>query len=195
MNYPVTRMYASAKQAAEAVARLQQHGFTAEQINSVTPENAGSDAEAITAKIAAGNVLQATARLYAEGIKRGASLVSVQAPFGMGGDATAVLDGFGPIDSGVAEVRDLAAAWDDATPMSSALHLPVIVKGDPTFSGFFSVKVLSRSGATLCSLLGIPELSRGSRQSSTFGIGLLTSSAMSLSSKLGLPLLLGSSRR
>jgi hypothetical protein len=186
-------MYASAQQATDAVAELKVHGFTDDQISLVTPANAGSDLDGIAAKIMAGYVLKAYARIYAEGIKRGAALVSVLAPFGMGVAATEALDSFGPIDSGVKQVADAATPWDDATPISSALRIPAIVKGDPTFSGFFSMPVLGRKGRTLCSLLGIPEISGPGKP--TFDSNLLTNPGMSLSSKLGLPLLLGGGSR
>jgi hypothetical protein len=186
-------MYASAQQAADAAARLKSIGFTDDQISLVTPANSGSDPEAIIATIMAGYVLKSHAGVYAERVRGGASLVSVVAPFGMGGEATQILDSFDPIESGVPEARDTAKGWDDSAPISSALRIPTLVKGDPTFSGFWSMPVLARNGRTLCSLLGIPEISGSGK--TTFGGGLLTDSALSLSSKLGLPLLLSSGSR
>jgi len=185
-------MYASAQQATDAAAQLKLHGFTDDQINVVTAANASSDAGAIAVQIMKGYVLKARAQVYAEGVRRGAALVSVLAPFGTGGQATQILDDFGPTDSGVAEVVDSARLWDDAAPISSALRIPALVKGDPTFSGFWSMPVLSKKGRTLCSLLGLPEVSDSGK--TTFG-SLLTSSATTFSSKLGLPLLLSSGSR
>ena len=192
MIHPVTRVYASAQQATEAAAQLKASGFTDDLVTLITPANAASTADGIATQIMAGYVLKARAKIHAEEIKRGASLVSVQAPFGMGGAASDILDSFAPVESAAAEGSDTTMRWDDAAPISSALRIPAIVDGDPTFSGFWSMPVLSKRGRTLCSLLGLPEVSGSGK--TTFG-GLLTSSSLSFSSKLGLPLLIGGGSR
>jgi hypothetical protein len=155
MIYPIVRMYASEQDAGRAYARLQACGLAPALINLVTPAKAGSE-EAAVAAIAAGLVLKADAKVYAKGILRGNSLVSVSAPFGTGRTYEALLDEFHPVDSGLSEPDD-GPVWDDAAPFSSAFGLPVL--SAPSRYSFLGLPALSRSACTTSSALGLPELS------------------------------------
>jgi len=168
---PVTRMFDSARQATDAVGALKLNGFPDDQITLVAPSDNAST-ESIMASIMAGHVLRADAAVYAAGIARGRALVIVRAMFGMGGKACAILDGFNPVDSGIAADVEPFAGWDEAAPLSSALSIPLLSTNPTPFSSFWSMPLLTRNPRTLNTLF--PALSSG---------------ATPFSSMLGLPLL------
>lgn len=197
MNHPIVRIYASAEQANAAVTRLRKWGFEEELINLVTasskpaanaPASAASD-DPVLSSIMAGYVLKSHAKVYAAQVQRGAALVSIRPPFGRGNVAEFLLDEGGQaIGRGIEDDSDRLQPWDDATPFSSSLMLPVLVKATAPFSAFWVLPTITRKGGTLCSALGLSELA----DSSTFLFGnpSLSRSAAPLSSSIGLPLLL-----
>jgi hypothetical protein len=156
MIYPIVRMYANEQDAVRAYTRLQACGLASELINLVTPARASSENAAVAA-IAAGLVLKAHARVYAQGILRGNSLVSVSAPFGTGRTYEAMLDEFNPVDSGLTEDHG-GPVWDEAAPFSSAFGMPVL--SAPSRYSFLGLPAISRAGATTSSSFGLPELAR-----------------------------------
>lgn len=195
MSQPIVRMYASVEHAKAAVARLSNWGFEDSIINLVTasstppanaPRGAASD-DPVLSSVMAGYVLKAHAKVYAEGIRRGKALVSITPPFGRGTMAEFLLDEGGQtVDTGLVLEEDRLMPWDDATPLSCALRLPVLVKGTAPLSAFLVAPVLTRQSRSLGSALGIPELSSSPF---IFGAPALSRESAVLSSKLGLPVL------
>ena len=175
MSHAITRLYSTAAQATAVVAALKQKKFTDDLITVVHPTTPAAATDAIVAAITAGYVLKADARVYAQGVQRGLSLVSVLAPFGSGGKVLRILDAFSPVESGVRHGAP-APLWDEYSPFSSALRLPVLLKGNAVFSSFWSLPVLSRKSWTVSSALHIPAVSSGSIGASRFGITLLLKS-------------------
>jgi hypothetical protein len=169
--YPITRIYHSYAQAIEAARDLQQAGFKAGEISLVTPaagqDNAGQPSarsvDDIAAEIAAGKVLKADARHYAEHVKRGQSLVTVRAPFGTGGKAIFILDALNPVATDIERRRHSRANWDEAAPLSSALRIPVLSRRGTPFSTAWGLKLLSNRAAPFSSLFGLPTLSKDRR--------------------------------
>ena len=186
MSQTINRMYETLARANNAAWALRHEGFT--DVHVCSRGAAGSSTDAIIAALTKGLVLKAHAKVYAEGIQHGASLVTVHAPFGTADAATSVLERHGPIDSGVPEPELDMLLWDEAAPCSSAMRVRVLLDDSMTFSRFWNVKPLVKSGKTTSSALGLPE-SRGSRGpfSGTFGLPLL--SKLMVSSMLGMPLL------
>jgi hypothetical protein len=178
-------MYATAAAAGRAFAQLEDRGLTREdnQINLVTPETAGS-AEGLVAAIKQGLVLEADARVYAQGILRGHSLVSLMAPFGAGRMYEELLDALDPVDTGLAPPLP-EPAWDDAAPLSSALGLPVILPPSPY--QFMGLPAIIASGATTSAALGLGELAR--HDFTVFGTPRLSHDPAPFSALLHLPLL------
>jgi hypothetical protein len=139
------------------------------------------------AAITKGNVLKSYARVYAEGISKGGSLVTVHAPFSGAARAARILGKFSPIESGISEPESHVMQWDEATPMSCILQIPVLLEDPAPFSRFWNVPPLSGGSFSLSSLFGIPLLTKAASRSSSLGIPLLSSNATPLSSLLGIP--------
>ncbi len=177
MNYPIVGLFATSGQAADAIKKLTAEGFTSDLITLVD-SSAGAGKDKIVAAITAGYVLLAHARVYAEGIAKGQSLVIVRAPFSAGGKATKILAAFKPLEVGIEEPADRAALWDEAAPISSALRIPTLSTG--LFSTFWTLPVLTHKDVRL----PFPELTQS--HSTTR----LSSNPTPLSSLFKLPLLL-----
>jgi hypothetical protein len=189
-------MYASVEQAQAVVSRLLDRGFSADLVTLVTasskppanaPASAASD-DPVLSSILACYVLKAHAVVYAERVRKGQALVVVRPEFSSGALAEGILDAGHPVDSGVVVDHERLPLWDDAAPLSSLFHIPPLVKGTAPLSAFFVLPVITRRGGTLCSALGLPELS--SHDSYIFGAPALSGSASPLSSALNLPTLL-----
>ena len=188
MSHEITRMFASADTARAAAAELAEEGFN--DVHVVTPPSKeDAPVSAIAAQIAQGRVLLADAKIYAEGVARGGSLVTVHAPFGTGMLATSILEQHGPIASGMPEAP-APKIWDEAAPFSSAMHMPLL-SDDPTpMSRYMGIRPLSVSGRSFSSTIGMPLLSDNPMPlSSLLGMTRLSDKAAPLSSLLGLPLL------
>lgn len=191
MRTPITRIYDTARQAMDAVSALKQRGFAEDAINLVSAtDGQASSLEEITKAIMAGWVLKDEAKVYAEGVQRGQSLVSVRAPFGSGVRAGWIMDRFGPAASPIKEYREPLPQWDDAAPLSSALNMPVLVNSSAPLSNTFGMATLSRNAAPLSSLFCMGTKSRNPTPlSSLLGLPLLANDPAPLSSILGLRLL------
>ena len=133
MVSPVTRLFATAQQATDAIRELKASGYSDSQIFVVHP---GADSDATVKAIMAANVLKADAVRYAEHVKGGRTLIAVDADFGRGAEARALLDHHGTVDPGFEEKGyELDTTWDEATPLSSALRLPVLSRPRLRFLG------------------------------------------------------------
>ena len=187
MSQTISRMYASHDQALRAAHDLRTNRLDRfDSVHVVSRDDApDADADAITASIMKGYVLKAHAKVYAKRIQQGGALVTVHAPFGTAVAAMQILDKYGPIDGGVAEPEDRLPAWDDATPVSCALSLPVLLDNDSSFSKFWSLPLLLTPSAT-----AVPKRTHSSAPfTGTFGMALLSNKPTILSSLLGLPVL------
>jgi hypothetical protein len=185
-------MYGSAQSANDAVRKLQAEGFVAGDIDLITAttgQRAAGAGDPVLAAILAGRVLRSKATVYAQGVHRGHALVIVRAPFSWGVDAVEILDSFGPVASGVPADPPAGMGWDEATPFSCAFRLPLLL---PASTGFLlrQVPLVTRTGRTLCSALGLGELaSPGPALSRVLGMPLLSRRGTPLSSAFGLRLL------
>lgn len=192
MSHEISRMFGSQDSADSAVAELQEEGF--DEIHVVHGPAAAKKAvratvQDIALQIARGNVHMPDALIYAEGVAKGKSLVTVHAPFGRGLKALSILESFDPVDSGMPEAEHLPL-WDEATPMSSALMMPVLLDDPAPFSKFWNIAPLASDSCYASGVIGMPLLSRSdSPGDSRWGLPFLSSNPAPLSSKLGLPLL------
>ncbi len=219
MREPIVRLFISASQAQNAAAALLAAQFAPGRVHLVSAPSPSDHAslDEITASVMAGYVLRSRARVLAERILGGCSLVVVHPPFGSAGLAIRTLESFGATESGLASAVEPSRAWDEAAPLSSALALPVrwnqptplsnmlclpaLKKSRPGFLGDLYPHTLSMSdvigmpvlcsvGAPLSRLLGLKLLKQGAAPlSSTLGLKLLRQGAAPLSKALGLKLL------
>jgi hypothetical protein len=178
-------MYRTPEQAASAKTALEEVDYS--DVHLVSADSTSASIDEIIAAITKGNVLKAHARVYAEGISKGGSLVTVHAPFGGAARAARILGKYDPIESGISEPRDNVMLWDEATPMSCILQMPVLFEDPAPFSRFWNLSTLSDGSFSLSSLFGIPLLKTAALRSSSFGIPLLSSNATPLSSLLRIP--------
>jgi len=185
MSQTISRMYKTPARAASAKAALEQEDYS--DVHLVSGDSARDSVDEIVAAITKGNILKSYARVYAEGIRKGGSLVTVHAPFGGAARAVRILGKFSPIDSGISEPESHVMPWDEATPMSCILQMPVLLEDPAPFSRFWNVPPLLGGAFSLSSLFGMPLLTEAASRSSSFGIPLLSSNATPLSSLLGIP--------
>jgi hypothetical protein len=191
-------MYATPQIAAAAVDKLKANGFHERDVALVAYSGGhdrasnlpATNVDALTAEIMAARIPKAHARVYAEGVSRGGSLVTVHAMFGRGALATHILDSFDPIESGVAEPTFPMGAWDDAAPVSSALQMGVLWNQPAPFSAFWNIPVLADKAASLSNTLHIPMLANHAASlSRTVGLPTLIPHTGSWSEKVGIPVL------
>lgn len=188
MSHEISRMFASVEEAQNAAAELAEEGFNEVHIVS-PPSRPDAPVSAIAAQIALGNVLLADARIYAEGVAEGGTLVTVHAPFGSGMKATTILESYNPIPSGMPDPVP-PKIWDEAVPFSSAMHMPVL-SDDPTpASRYMGIHPLTGTDCSLSGMIGMPLLSDSATPlSSAIGLPSLIGNPAPLSSLLKLPLL------
>jgi hypothetical protein len=191
MTQTINRMYDSLDRARQAAHDLRTHRFIRfTEVHVVGPDAGGAHAslDGIVQALMKAYVLKADARVVAPAIQRGHALVTVHAPFGTATTAIWILDSHGPVDSGLVETQDRLVPWDEATPCSNVMSLPVLLKHDDSFSRFWSLPELTRAGGTT---LGLPELlSNHGPYTGLLGMPLLSSKGTVLSSMLGLPVLM-----
>jgi hypothetical protein len=153
MSTIITRLYKTHKQALDAVNDLKRNGFSEGSINLVASAGDGEagsgtssqSADALVASILKGGVSGANAKVYAEAVRRGGSLVTVVALFGSALKAGEILDRFDPVIGGVPASDEYAESpgpiaqllkgrsktvlLDQAAPFSSLLHIPAVIRG------------------------------------------------------------------
>ncbi|WP_113890134.1 hypothetical protein [Roseiarcus fermentans] len=207
MAHAISRIFATKADADAAIEDLGRSGFPPEAIFVVAPPAAAAAASAsdsravadqIADRIAKGFILRRDAEVYARHVAQGAVFVTVYAPFGAGRKATNCLDRRNPVDPGIpaAPVRR-PAAYDEATPLSSTLRLPVLSSHPTPFgavSGLPSLLSAKRADksvfegpAPLSHLLDLPVMTAGGETTSAaMGLPLLT--AKGKPTALGLPL-------
>jgi hypothetical protein len=197
----ITRVYGSEDNAVAAVNELKTYRFADTDITVVSylggyktgANAAAAEFNEIVGAVAAGFIPKAEAAIYALSIARGATLVTVRAPFGTAGRATAILDSYDPIETGVPpkEYKPLRM-WDEATPASFILSLPVLLDDTATVSAVLGVPILLERGRTALSALRIPELLNASN---LLGIPAILKDRAAFSALIGLPVLIDAKAR
>ena len=187
MSQEITRMYASPAAAAKAADALREEGYG--DIFVVNPPPDGTPLSAIAAQIAEGRVYLGDAKVYAKGVAAGHALVTVHAPFASGRKATVILDSYNPIPSGKPEPEP-EVLWNEATPFSSAMHMPLLLDDPAPASRYIGISPLAGSNCSFSGMIGLPLLSEGDAMpEGRWGLPFLSNNPAPLSSLLGLPLL------
>jgi hypothetical protein len=181
---PITRLFASPDDAAAAVADLKQAGFRPDSIEVVTKSDAGAGATAIGHK----GVPKANAERYAAAVAEGGALVLVGPPFGTAAKATKILEISRPGDTGTAHAVYEVTSLDEATPLSSAAQIPVLINDPAPLSSYFKIRTLTKEPYTFPTFLGLGLLSNVIAPLSTWlGWPVLSSNPAPLSSAIGAP--------
>lgn len=134
----ISRLYANEENARKAWDELKSRGFGYSHIFT-PPPSSGEDAtvpasaDRLLDQMMRAYIVKSEAAIYARRVSEGASLVSVHAPFSGGLKATRILNRHQPIDSGVPEPTFPSYEWNEATPLSSALCLPLLAKNELPF--------------------------------------------------------------
>jgi hypothetical protein len=185
---PISRLYATSDDALATVKELKEAGFREVDIHLVTSALGYVSADYMVRK----GVVKTRAEGYATAVRAGAAVLIVAAPFGSAAAATEILDAGRPGDAAGAQSEYEAELWDEATPMSSILKMPVLSKNPTPVSDFCSLPVLSSRQSPAEESFGIPTTSRDPAPlSGLFGMKVLLDNAAPLSSKFGWKTLIG----
>jgi hypothetical protein len=160
MPVTVSRIYDTPEKAETAANELKKYSFSPEHINVVTPND--NDPEAALAK---GGISNARAKVYAEAVGRGESVVTVLPTFGKAAKAAEILDSFGPVETHISDVPDSverggkarpasASGPAGATPLSSAAGWKVLSHDPTPLSSKFGWRVLLNDPTPLSSRFG-----------------------------------------
>lgn len=210
----ITRLYDTTRPISSIEADLTSGGYKYTIVTSSQPSGSSLD-ESILAALGRAGVPRSQASACRDAIKRGGALVSVQASFGFGAKASAILDKYGPTKMTSTTVTSSVSRDDSpAAPFSKLLRAPVLLEeegeyksysgtpllldSDKFFSGtplvltgnkFFSgTPLLLDSSGPYKSFSGTPLLIDDKKVYS--GTPLLLNNPTPLSSWLGLPVLL-----
>jgi hypothetical protein len=185
---PISRIFDSHDDAMAAIADLKQAGYWEEEVRTV----ARSAGEVTVDGLMRQGVARSRARLYVDRLNAGATLVLVDAPFGMAGGAMSVLERAHGGEAAPVEAIYEGSNRDPATPLSSALNLPVLSHNAAPLSRWLGIPVLSASQRPKASVFGLPFLLHSAAPLSRWlGMRVLSRNPAPLSSLLGIPLLSG----
>ena len=204
MGQPITRLYANESTALDAVSELKNSGIGGDSVNVVSPSDAkaataGSD-DGLAAAVEKGGVSKAAATLYAERVRGGGVVVTVNPHFGSARRAITILDSYNPIDSGVSEevthsvsksaANGQSAVYDDPTPLSSKLNVRVLLDDPAPLSEYFKWPLLSEKATPFSDKIGYSVLSSNATPlSSWLKLSVLSDQAAPFSTWLKRPLL------
>jgi ferritin-like metal-binding protein YciE len=157
----IARVYDNSQNATDAVNELKNRKIDNVAVVSAPQKNGQAQASNtidIVAAIEQAGLEAASADRYAERIKRGGSVVIVNAPFGTAAKTQKILEAHGPgetiipdtIPRAGSNVRAVTASDPTAAPLSAALNIPVLADSTPAAT--------LAAPKTLSSMLGIPEL-------------------------------------
>jgi hypothetical protein len=187
MSSLLIRFYDSATQSAKAAQQLADEGFEhVRHIKAGTGKNANR--QKLVAELMSAQIWKGHAESYADRLMKGGALVLVYAPFGSALHAGEVMDRHNPVDQGLPSVPAKPDyVWDDAAPLSSVLHIPVLTNVKLPAETLSGVSSLTKGTAFLSDFLGMRILNSGVHHNDTsMGLPLLSKSATPLSSLFGL---------
>jgi hypothetical protein len=141
MTQTISRIYQLRADADAAATELRTTGFADDDINLVSPSETSD--EEILAAIQRGGVVATYADAYLVGIKRGETLISVQAAFGCAALVTTILEKHRPVDTGLGDQGYEKKPQDPAAPLSSALGWTVLLHNPTPLSSWLRLPVLS----------------------------------------------------
>jgi hypothetical protein len=168
MTQTITRLYANGADAEAAVNDLKAHRIGDKEIFVVGPPASGkANIDNLAATIAQGAIPKSDAAIYAKGVAKGGTLVTVQAHFGSGAKVSGLLDSHKPIPSGVSPSSTTGVSsarpnrssggsvdWNDATPISNWFNWPTLLDDPTPLSNYWKLNVLKDSNDFVSSKWG-----------------------------------------
>lgn len=203
MSTIVTRLFAERGAAEAAQAALARQIRSAEDLVQLIDADPaatepGERKRRLAEQLAQAQVEPAAAEAYAaEAVRRGGTLVVVDAPFGSADWVISTLQRHGAV---ALDTEDRYVGAFSGAPFSEALGLPLLWNEPAPLSRLFGLAVVSSDSrsntplvdepAPLSRLFGLPLLRKGSAsRSSSFGLPMLSHKAAPLSGLFGLPVL------
>lgn len=183
----ITRLYDSTRQLPSIESELKSNGYKYAVVTSAQPTtNDTSLDDSILAALGRAGVSRSELAACLDAIKRGGALVSVQASFGFGAKASALLDKFGP--SKISATSTATVSDDDdcaAAPFSKMVRAPVLLDTSGEYKSYSGTPLLLDSKKFLS---GTPLVLEGNKFFS--GTPLLLDSSGPYRSFSGTPLLI-----
>ena len=153
----LSRLYANAEDAAASTGALLAAGFREGDFEIVKADAKGwISKETLMAK----EVTKPHAAAYAEALRAGKILLLVNPLLGYAEAAEKVLAAPRGTENATATVGFEGTTWDEATPISSALFLPVLSKDPTPFGTFWNVPTLLKNYWFFSDIFGGKLLSR-----------------------------------
>lgn len=201
MSETICRLYATRDKAEKAIAALRKLGYA--DIHLFARTGGAETVESLAEAIAAARIVPDEARTYAERVSQGAVLVVVHTLFGGALRARMILDGEGPIDSGLPKPTTTAVApaaaasaapgsgWFWAKhPFEALTGWSTLMKEGWMFSDRFGWRYLTSDPTPFSSAMGWKLLSDNPHPlSSKMGWRLLSDNPHPFSSMMGWKLL------
>lgn len=194
MSEKITRMYGTRTQAMRAYTELKELGYEDVAIVPHSPPPEGGltadSREAIVSELTGTFILKDHAKIYAERIIQGGTVVTVDALFSTALAARELMDSCEPIDSGVPEPDYSGQVWDEKLPMSSMLRMPTLSNSKLPFEDMWGVPSVVTGRKFLSEALGFALTSKSATPlSSAIGLPTISGAKTPFSSAFGLPLL------
>lgn len=161
----ICRMYRNIDQASAAAAQLIEEGH--QHVYKFAHADGSSATDGLVAEMEKAFIPSYHAQIYARQIAGGTALVAAHAHFGRGVAVTQTLDEHQPIPTAVVGPPERSIAWDERTPISSALQLPLLAKHKLPFEAVWNVHSLTRRPTLVTACLGMPMTSRSATPLST----------------------------
>jgi hypothetical protein len=187
MSENITRIYKSHDDAVSVVSELESYGYAPHLVSGAGADGVALSHDAIVSAITGFYILKSEAEVYAPLVAEGGTLVSVHAAFGSALRATKIMDSKETIATGLQLVKPLELmAWDEATPLSCTIQMPVLLDHDATFTAPWNPGSLLTENGSAGSWFGLPLLLNGGPMMGA----LLPNNPSPLSSLLKIPTLI-----
>ncbi|PYF02748.1 hypothetical protein BJ122_11085 [Rhodopseudomonas faecalis] len=183
----ITRLYDSTRQIPSIETELKNNGYRYAVVTSAQPSNGATLDDSILAALGRAGVSRGEQAACLDAIKRGGALVSVNASFGFGAKASALLDKFGPGKITATSSASVNADDEDckAAPFSKIVRAPVLLDTSGEYKSYSGTPLLLDSKKFLS---GTPLVLKGDKFFS--GTPLLLDSSGPYKSFSGTPLLI-----
>ena len=192
MSTLITRIYANYGDAVSTVNELHKKHFDKSHVMLVsTVENDPAEPNlSVEDRIARLNVPAGEVPSLIASVKKGQSVVAVNAMWGEAIKATTIMEKHGPEADPIQRKQYHVTTFPSGTPFSTFFGMPVLLKSSTPLSSFLNTPTVTKSSMLISNRLGWPSIWRQpSSDTTVFGIPKLLRTHQSFSSWFNLPLL------